>query len=201
MEFLMRSKEQGSLLIAAIGLIVVIAGLVVSLGFLTVSDQSSGGGQNQSNSALLVAQTGLEQSIYEFSQLGTACASLPSGTAGAGSYAIAGTAYPTAAVASTLTGAGITSASAVGAITVSSIANFAPHGRIRIEDEEIDYASTSTSASVCGTAPCFVSWRRGANGTTAASHGAVPVFQDDQCLVKSTGTVGRSVRVLEATVK
>jgi hypothetical protein len=27
------------------------------------------------------------------------------------------------------------------------------------------------------------------------------VFQDDQCLIRSTGTVGTSQRILEATVK
>jgi hypothetical protein len=139
---------------------------------------------------------------------------------GAGSFTItAATVYPIAPVSSTLSGAGITTTTP-GVITVTVTAgaftSYAPHGRIRIENEEIDYSSTSTSAAVCGTAPCFTAWRRGANGTTAVTHavGAVTgaVFQDDQCLIQSRGCAqvpagvapcpaGVPQRVLEATIK
>jgi Tfp pilus assembly protein PilX len=193
--------------VAGIVLIVVIALMVVTLGFLYVSSERSSSLHGQSDAAYFVARSGLESATYQFSQLGTTCAALVAAgntnqAVGAGSFTItAATLYPSAAVASTLTGAGMTTLTP-GVITATSIANFAPHGRIRIENEEIDYSSTSASAAVCGTAPCFISWRRGANGTAAATHAlGISVFQDDQCLIRSTGTVGTSQRILEATVK
>jgi hypothetical protein len=155
----------------------------------------------------------LEAAIYQFSQqppavwcTGLVAAGNTNQQVGAGSFSItAATVYPILPVSSTLSVAGITTTTP-GIITVTVTAgaftSYAPHGRIRIENEEIDYSSTSTSATVCGTAPCFVSWRRGANGTAAATHAlGTSVFQDDQCLIRSTGTVGTSQRILEATVK
>ena len=201
-------RQRGQLLIAGIVLIVVIALMIATLGYLYVSSERSSTMHGQSDAAYFAARSGLEVGIYQFSQVGTACAALVAAgntnqAVGAGSFTItAATLYPSpGAVASTLTGAGITTLTP-GVITVTSIANFAPHGRIRIENEEIDYSSASALAAVCGAAPCFISWRRGANGTTAATHAAgINVFQDDQCLIRSTGTVGTSQRVLEATVK
>jgi hypothetical protein len=203
-------RERGQLLVAGIVLIVVIALMVITLGFLYVSSERSSTMHGQSDAAYLVARSGLEWAIYQRSQLDTACAALAgaSNTVGTGSFTItAATLYPSpGAVASTLTGAGITTL-IPGVITVTSIANFAPHGSIRIENEEIYYSSTSASAAVCGAAPCFISWKRGANpgpsGANApATHAAgVSVFQDDQCLIRSVGTVGTSQRILEETVK
>jgi hypothetical protein len=200
-------RQRGQLLVAAIALIVVVALMIATLGFLSVSGERSGALHSQSDAAYFVARSGLESAVYQFSQLGTACAALVGAgntnvSAGQGTFTInSATIYPTAAVASTLTAGGIATVTP-GVISVSSIANFAPHGRIRIENEEIDYSSTSASAAVCGTAPCFIAWRRGANGTTAAVHAnGISVFQDDQCLIHSTGTVVSTNRVLEATVK
>ena len=182
--------------------------------------------------AEIAARSGLEVGIYQFSQVGTACAALVAAgntnqAVGAGSFTItAATLYPSpGAVASTLTGAGITTLTP-GVITVTSIANLAPHGRIRIENEEIDYSSASALAGVCGAAPCFISWRRGAGqpppapipypavAPTTHAVGAVTgaVFQDAQCLIQSRGCAqvpagvascpaGVAQRVLEATVK
>ena len=201
-------RQRGQLLIAGIVLIVLIALMIATLAYLYVSSERSSTMHGQSDAAYFVARSGLEVGIYQFSQVGTACAALVAAgntnqAVGAGSFTItAATLYPSpGAVASTLTGAGITTLTP-GVITVTSIANLAPHGRIRIENEEIDYSSASASAAVCGAAPCFISWRRGANGTAAANHAAgISVFHDDQCLIRSTGTVGTSQRILEATVK
>ena len=211
-------RQRGQLLVAGVVLIVVIALMIVTLGFLYVSSERSSTLHGQSDAAYFVARSGLESAIYQRSQLDTPCDTSASGlvgpgnnsnvAVGAGSFTLDAAKtkiYPTPAVSSTLSGGGITTTTP-GIITVTvaagAFASYAPHGRIRIENEEIDYSSTSTSATVCGTAPCFVAWRRGANGTTAATHAAgVAVFQDDQCLIRSTGTVGTSLRILEATVK
>jgi hypothetical protein len=194
-------------------LLVVITLMIVTLGFLYVSSERSSTLHGQSDSAYFVAMSGLESAVYQFSQqppavwcTGLVAAGNTNQPVGQGSFTItAATVYPITAVSSTLSGAGITTTTP-GIITVTVTAgafgSYAPHGRIRIENEEIDYSSTSTSAAACGTAPCFISWRRGANGTTAATHAAgVNVFQDGQCLIQSKGTVGTSVRTLEATVK
>jgi Tfp pilus assembly protein PilX len=208
-------RQRGQLLVAGVVLIVVIALMIVTLGFLYVSSERSSTLHGQSDAAYFVARSGLESAVFQFSQQGTLCDALAAANTNipvdTGSFTITTPAtsinrlYPTAAVSSTLSGAGIATTTP-GIITVTvtagAFASYAPHGRIRIENEEIDYSSASALATVCGTAPCFVAWRRGANGTTAATHAAgVAVFQDDQCLIRSTGTVGTSLRILEATVK
>ena len=205
-------RQRGQLLVAGVVLIVVIALMIVTLGFLYVSSERSSTLHGQSDAAYFVGRSGLESAVFQFSQQGTLCGALAAANTnvavGAGSFTIdpaATKTYPTAAVSSTLSGAGITTTTpAVITVTVTAgvFTSYAPHGRIRIENEEIDYSSASALATDCGTAPCFIAWRRGANGTTAATHAAgVAVFQDDQCLIRSTGTVGTSLRILEATVK
>lgn len=213
-------RQRGQLLVAAIVLIVVIALMIATLGYLYVSSERSSTMHGQSDAAYFVARSGLEAAVFQFSQQGTLCGALPAANTdqavGTGSFTVtAATVYPSATVSSSLSGAGIatTTPGVVGVtVTAGAFASYAPHGRIRIENEEIDYSSTSSSAAVCGTAPCFIAWRRGANGTTAATHAAgISVFQDNQCLIQSTGcvaatcpavaVVGVARRVLEATVK
>src|SRR5439155_707116 len=117
-------RQRGQLLVAGIVLIVVIALMIATLGYLYVSSERSSTMHGQSDAAYFVARSGLEWAIYQRSQLDTPCDATPAGLA------------------------------------------------------------------------------RGANGTTAATHAAgINVFQDDQCLVQSRGTVGTSLRILEATVK
>lgn len=208
----MRSYQRGALLIAAIVLVVIIAGLVTAMSFLSVSNIGASGSHMSSAQAFYAANSGLERALFQFSKLGTACSALTNtalalgdGTSNTspGTFTTSGTLYPLAATSSDLSGAGINATATIVPVTVTAgvFANYAPHGRIRIELEEIDYSSTSTSAAVCGTAPCFIAFLRGANGTTAAAHGAVDVFQDDQCLIRSTGTAGAAQRISEAVVK
>lgn len=221
-------RQRGQLLVAGIVLIVVIALMVVTLGFLYVSSQRSSILHNQSDTSYFIARSGLESAIYQFSQqppavwcTGLVAAGNTDQAVGAGSFSItAATVYPVPVppaavpVASTLSTAIATTTPGIITVTVTAglFSQYAPHGRIRIENEEIDYSSTSTSAAVCGTAPCFIAWRRGTNGTTAATHAAaVSVFQDDQCLIQSTGcaaatcpvvpAAGVPRRTLEVTVK
>src|SRR5471032_2305313 len=191
---------RGFLLIVALLVAVVVAIAIVALGYMTSADIRASSGHSQSAQAYFAAQSGIEVAINQFSQQDTACASLVAASnnnvaVGAGRFTItSATIYPTAPVASTLNGNLATTGA--GVIAVTSIANFAPHGRIRIadglnNDEEIDYSFTSNSAAVCGAAFCFVAWRRGANSTVASTHlGGSSVLQDTQCLIRSTGTAG-----------
>lgn len=206
----MRYKRQAGILIpAAVFLITVAAALIVGLGYLNSAGLGGSASHAQASQAFFVAQSGLEVAISQFSRsppspwcTGLVSAGNTNVAVGSGTFTVtSATAYPSGAIASTLTGSGITN-TVPGVITATSVANFAPRGRIRIDTEEIDYSQVSTSATVCGTAPCFVAWRRGANGTSAATHAAaVPIFQDSQCLVRVTGQVDASKRILEIILK
>lgn len=74
-------------------------------------------------------------------------------------------------------------------IPVSSLTNVAPVGRVQIDSEKIDYVDTSTSAAVCGTAPCLVVKKRGADNTIAAAHGASVGISQAQLVIESEGAV------------
>src|SRR5450432_2993266 len=150
---------RGFLLIVAIFVVVVVAIAIVALGYMTSADIRASSGHAQSEQAYFAAQSGIEVAINQFSQQDTACASLVAAgnsnvAVGTGRFTIAlASIYPSGAVASTLNGAIV--ATSPGVIKATSIANFAPHGRIRIadggtSDEEIDYSLISNSAAVCG---------------------------------------------------
>ncbi len=209
MSMTLKSLQRGALLMAAIVLVLIIVAMVTAMSFLSVSDEGASGGNMSSAQALYAANSGLERALFQYTKSCTACASLTNtnlavgdGTSSKspGTFTTSGTLYPSGAIASTLTGAGITATATI--IPVSSITNFAPHGRLIIQSEQIDYSSTSTSNAVCGTQPCFIAWRRGANSTTAAAHASgTAVTQNNQCIIRSTGTAGAAKRILEATVQ
>lgn len=74
-------------------------------------------------------------------------------------------------------------------IPISTLTGVAPIGRVTIGTEQIDYAGTSTSASLCGTQPCLVARKRGANGTTAAIHNSGDAVVQTQLMLTSEGDV------------
>ncbi len=198
---MLKSLQRGALLMVAVVLVLIIVAMVTAMSFLSVSNTTASGSHLSSAQAFFIANSGLERALFQFSKLDTDCAALTNTNlaVGAGSFSTTGIVYPTAATTSTLSGA-ITSTATI--IPVTSIASFAPHGRILIENEEIDYAEASTDAADCGTAPCFIAEKRGENGTTAAAHAsAVAVYQPTQCLIQSTGTAGSAKRVLEAVAR
>ena len=209
MPMTVKSLQRGALLMAAVVLVVIIAALVTAMSFLTVSYVGAGSNNMSSAQALFAAQSGLERALFQYTKSCTSCASLTNSNLAIGDgtsstsparFTTSGTLYPTGAIASTLTGAGITATAYI--IPVSSVTNFAPHGRIIIESEQIDYSCTSSSANCPCTPPCFIAWRRGANSTTAAVHAsAVAVTQNNQCVIRSTGTAGAAQRILEATIQ
>jgi hypothetical protein len=210
MSMTLKSLQRGALLMAAVVLVLIIVALVTAMSFLSVSDEGASGGNMSSAQALFAANSGLQRALFQYNKIcGTACASLTNtnlavgdGTSSTspGTFTTSGTLYPSGVIASTLTGSGITATAYI--IPVSSITNFAPHGRLIIQSEQIDYSATSTSNTVCGTQPCFVAWRRGANGTTAAAHAsATAVTQNNQCVIRSTGMAGGAKRIVESTIQ
>ncbi len=179
-------SSQGVSLIAAVFIIVILAFMGVI--FLTIFTTSSSSSINdlQSARALYVAEGGIERTLFQF-RTGTLCGSLSFAgiTLGTGNFTTTGSRFNP--VATTLSAGGINNLVTV--IPVGSTANYAPHGRIRIESEEINYTGL--------TANSFTGAQRGVAGTAAIGHAAGKSVMQDQCQILSTGTVGSAVRTAE----
>ncbi len=183
--------ESGMALLGAVILIVVFGLLAIVVVSLVSTDSDISLGAVRSAQALYLANAGLERAQLQF-KTGTACSALTyANTVGSGSFTTSGTLYRPVP---TVLPAGITNA--VSTIPVGSTAGFAPHGRIRIDSELIDYTGT--------TAASFTGARRGAGGTTAAAHGAGAVVAQSLCLIRSIGAIAgpltNAQRVVEAAV-
>jgi hypothetical protein len=75
-------------------------------------------------------------------------------------------------------------------IPLTTIAPYnAAGGRVTVDLESIDYTGVSTLAAVCGTAPCLTGASRGAGSTVAASHAAGTGVGQNDCMIRSAGTV------------
>ncbi len=184
------TSQRGASLLAAIFLIVAVAffGLIV----VSLISTQSFTAQNEawSTQALYVADGGLERALYAYRN-GAPCNTLvyAAVSLGSGNFTTTGTLYnPTA---TTLSIPGIDNVQTT--IPVASTVGYAPHGRIRIESEEITYAAISGNT--------FTGARRGTAGTVAAAHVTGVTVSQNQCVVRSTGdvpgTVGSGQRVVE----
>ncbi|HJW80856.1 MAG TPA: hypothetical protein VJ396_01330 [Acidiferrobacterales bacterium] len=182
------AKQRGSILLIAIALIVGVSLLAVAFTSLYVGDTASSADHATASQALFVAESGLSNALENY-RTGTACAALNLNNVafGNGTFTTIGTLFQPAA---TTTTAAITALSTV--IPVNTTAGYAPHGRITIQAEQIDYAAIAGNT--------FTGARRGVNGTVAAAHANGQAVTQNQCLVRSTGTVGAGVRVVEAGV-
>src|SRR5713101_4460330 len=145
-----KAYQRGALLMAAVMLVVIIVAIVTAMSFVSVSNIGASSSHLSSAQAFFIARSGLKRATYQIKS-GTACASLTNTNlaVGAGSFTTIGTAYPAAATAANLSAA--ISGTAINipvTVTSGAFANYAPHGRIRIENEEIDYAGTSNAAAV-----------------------------------------------------
>ncbi len=188
--------QRGFLLIMAVVLIVIAALLLTVMMFLGVTGTESSASHSQSARALFIAESGVERALYGFSKEGTACASLTyTAGLGEGNFSTTGALYAPAA---TALSAAISATDTV--IPVASTAGYAPHGRLTIGAESINY--TGSSATSCGafSAPCFTGILRGAAGSTAAAHALGAAVNQSQCLVRSLGTVGSAQRTVERAI-
>lgn len=201
--------QRGALLIVAIVLVLVIAVLVLSLSFMAVSNIGSSGGNISSAQALYVAEAGLQRALYLRGASGTAiCGTLNESGVAVGTGTLAGDGVFAISGISTVTAAATLSAPITSAVTVipitsgAAIAGYAPHGRVTINSEEINYARIATTASGCApvAAPCLTGARRGMGGTIASAAAAATPLSQNQCLFRATGAVNTGRRVLEAAV-
>jgi hypothetical protein len=179
-------KQRGSLLLIAIALILTVGLMATVFTSLYVGDTASSTDHATASQALFAAESGIEHAFYTYST-GIACNALTytNIAVGSGSFTTSGTLYQP--VATSLNGA-ITAAATV--IPVASTAGYAPHGRITIQSEQIDYSAIVGNS--------FTGARRGANGTTAAAQANGQVVTQNQCLVRSTGAAGSARRAVEA---
>jgi hypothetical protein len=200
------ARQRGVVALMAVLFLLFMLGVVLVIAHqMAATDVHDSSTQNLSVEALFLAESGLETGGYRY-RSGTACNSpgfdltQPLGT-GTGSFTLTAATYKPAAT--TLT-AGLAAAS--GIVPVASIAGFAPHGRISIANEEINYAGLSSGAANCApaAAPCFTGAVRGAVGSpTPALHPAGTAVNQNQCLIRSVGATNIAQRTLEAatTVK
>lgn len=195
------SFQRGALIITAIVLLVIVAVLVAVASYLSIANVGSGTGHMSSAQALFVAESGIQRAVYQY-KTGTACGALTNTNVavGTGSFTTSGTLYNPANTTISKAG-GITAADTV--IPVASLAGYAPHGRIGIENEQINYSGTSTSSAVCGAGltACFTGATRGVAGTAAAAHAFGVAVSQNQCLIRSTGSaLGGGRRVLDTVM-
>ena len=183
--------QRGQFLVAGIVLIVVIALMIATLGYLYVSGESAGTLHGQSERAYFAARSGIEYSSGQYFN-GSACSSLNNAGVPVGGAGATFTLAPTLYAPLTLTGttAALTAASA--SIAVTSTAGYAPYGRLLIDSELINYTST--------TGTNFNGLSRGVGGTTAAAHAAGVTVSQNLCIVSSTGAAGNAKRVIEGAL-
>lgn len=184
------SSERGASLIVAIFLIVIVGFFGTIMGSLISTQNFTALNEVRSTQALYVADGGLERALYAYRN-GTPCNTLAYAAVplGSGNFTTTGTLYnPTS---TTLSAPGITDFATD--IPVAPTVGYAPHGRIRIESEEITYA-----AFVGNT---FTGARRGVAGTARASHLPGVAVSQNECVVRSIGNipgaVGTGQRVVE----
>lgn len=190
-------NQKGASIIAIIAIMLILAVMGVALVSLVTTGSDISVNQLQSEQALYVAEAGMEKAVFELKN-GTACNALLSGSIGAGAFTITGTPSTN----SIALFANITAADTV--IPVNSTAGFASHGRIRIENEDINYASLSTSCAPFAPPACFTGAQRGVAGSVAAAHntGAGVNTAQDECFIKSTGTISTNAqRMVERAVQ
>jgi hypothetical protein len=183
--------QRGQFLVAGIVLIVVIALMIATLGYLYVSGESAGTLHGQSERAYFAARSGVEYSSGQYFN-GSACSSLNNAGVPVGGAAVTFTLTPTlyAPLTLTATTAALTTASTT--VPVTSAALYAPYGRVLIDSELINYTSrTGTN---------FNGLTRGVGGTTAAAHASGVTVSQNVCIVSSTGTAGNAKRVVEGAL-
>ncbi len=176
-------RQRGSLLIAAIVLIVVLSLLAATLTSLFVGNIGAGGEHLTSAQALYGAESGLERAVFGY-KAGTTCGGLIySGSVGAGSFTTTPS-YNNPA--STTLSAAINATDTT--LLVGSTAGYAASGRLRIESEEINYAAITGNS--------FTGVQRGLNGTLAAGHAVGVAVSQDQCGIRSLGTAASAQRTV-----
>lgn len=188
-------RTRGFLLIVAILLLVVIALAIAAMANMTSADIRASAGHAQSEQAYFAATSGLEYSAYQVSIGGTSsCASVAQASpaaVGNSSFTTTTQRYnPGALTLAAIVNPGDTVITALSGNPIAQ--GYAPHGRIQIDSEQINYTGLTSSS--------FVGLSRGVAGSSAASHNSGTAVIQDVCFVRSAGASGDARRVLEGSI-
>lgn len=186
-------KEIGASLIVVIVLLLVLGMVLASMVSLVSTESFNAMNQNYATQALDLATSGLERAVYRL-KTGTACtggALNGTNALGAGTFTTTGTQYnPTP---TTLAVGGITATATTITLTnPPGNANYAPHGRVQIDSELIEYTGRSGATQLTGA-------QRGVNGTQAVAHLAGATVLQTECLINSTGTIASPLPAISNT--
>jgi Tfp pilus assembly protein PilX len=183
-------RARGFLLVVAILLLVVVAIAVAALGNMTSADIRASSGHAQSEQAYFAAKSGIEYASFQLGP-GTPCngSSIDNFTAGVGQGQFTTTSQTYLTWTATTNNPLAANATTV---NVATTAAFAPHGRIWIDAEQMNYSGKTATA--------FTGVTRGLAGSTATAHALGSMVSQDQCLVKSAGVSGAATRVLQAAI-
>ena len=159
------ANEKGVALIGAVAVLLILSLMGVVVASLVGTESYSALHQLESAQALPLAEAGAHRAVGYLSREGGECEAISDNlqftkvSLGRGTFSVTGIRYnPTPTTLSAAIGAADTT------IPVVSTAGYAPHGSITLESETIYYAGTTPTS--------FTGARRGAAGTTAASHSA-----------------------------
>lgn len=159
------ANEKGVALIGAVAVLMILSLMGAVVVSLVGTESYSALHQVESAQALPLAEAGAHRAVGYLSREGGECEAISDNlqftkvALGRGTFSVMGTRYnPTPTALSADIGTVDTT------IPVVSTAGYAPHGSITIESETIYYAGTTPTS--------FTGARRGAAGTTAASHSA-----------------------------
>ena len=183
------TRQQGSLLIPLIFLIVVVSVLGTTIMYLTVNQSTRLVNDAQRVDAYYLAQAGIERATYALltnnipDQL--ACVDIPANFSavnfGNGQFSVTSTFYnPTSTTLATAINASAT------VIPVVSVAGYAAKGSVAIDSEVIRYNQVATSPASCdGYTACFLGVLRGQLQTTASSHVVSSSVAQNQCILNA----------------
>lgn len=201
-------KERGFLLIAAIVLLVILSFFALVVTILYVGDTRRSIDHLSSAQALFLAESGLERgarallsptvmtpsSTDNRQSCQTVNTNLTGVAQGAGMFSVTGgTPFYSGDVtnsAMTVNGALSATATIIPLANTAALADYAPSGRVLIDEEQIDYSAISSNSTTCGgSAPCLVGVIRGVDGTLATAHAAGTPVAQYQCVIQSKAGV------------
>ncbi len=179
MEYALKHRQQGYLLVLAIVLVTIMSFVALIMTRLVSNEAKMSANLTQSKQALYLAVSGLEIAKHDLTQSGVQCGSMGSNHSAeslfTGQFSVSGL----QTTASSTLASDISSNST--SLVLNSTGGFAPIGLVKIDGEYIYYASVS--GNVLG------GLSRGKAGSTASSHLSGAVAYQSQCYISSTGAI------------
>lgn len=201
--------ESGAFLIIAIMLVVVVAIMAVTLGYLSTSSSGANTLHTASGRAFFAALSGLDVATGLLAGPGesrrldctdgtagsltgnglvTKASMDASGESGAFTVTTRSGVFDYHPATPARLSSALSAVSTTTAVPVSTITGYATEGLIMIDRERIDYAGVSTATTTCmGASACFIGVTRGAGDTDVAAHASNTPVGQLQCRITATG--------------